>query len=527
MLVSILSALSLLMLVVAAANVSGLLLAGAAAAQRQVAIHLALGATRAAIVRRHLLEGALIGLGGGAATAAIYAWIRPIFAEITLLPTLPLRLDLPWTPALVGGLVLGSVLCGGLLALAPAWWTLRTVRASGAPGDTRLAGNPGLSRVRRILVSAQVCLSFVLVVGAVLFSRSVDERAAADLGFPRDRLAAFDFDVEPAVPDPTRLPVLAREALARTAAVPGVRAVAMASRAPVDASTPGTDVFPAGGEARLLHDASFTQVTTGYFDVLELPIVRGRMFVDTDTASAAIAVINETMAERLWPGEDALGRPFVLRADGRALRVIGIAKDSKYRSIAEPSQPHFYLPAQPNFRLTLLAATVVDPRRVLTPVQAALSSVGPGIVGFFPRTFEDHVAIDVLPARAAAAAARSLGLLAVVLSAAGLHGVIAWLVEVRRREIGVRMALGASSAAMARHVAGHALRTAAPGLAAGIVLAVIGGHAARSFLFGVRPHDPMAFAAAALAFATIVAVAAWLPARRASRTDPAIVLRGD
>ena len=527
-LIAILAAFSLLMIVVASANVGGLLLAEAAATHRQVAIHVSLGASRAAIIRRQSLQGALIGLGAGVVALGMYRWIRAQLTDIGLLPTLTLRIDLPWTPELIVLLLAASTTSGVLLALGPAWWSLRLALAEALrDGEMRSVGTAGLSRVRRFLVAAQVCVSMVLLVGAVLFSRSVEERALADLGVARDRLAAFDFDVEPDVPDALALPALAREAVARVAALPGVRGVAMANRAPVDSSTPGADVASAAHSTEVIRDATVNHVTAEYFETVGLPLVRGRGFQASEAAAAPdVAVINETLAARFWPDGDALDRTFVLTPEQRAVRVVGIARDSKYRSIAEPPHPHLYLPTAPSFRLTLLVRTVEDPRCVLRSVQEALSGVGPGVVGFFPRTFEDHLAIDVLPVRAAALAARTLGALGLLLSAAGLYGMVAWFVEIRRREIAVRIALGASARAIERLVAVQALRAALPGLIAGTLVAAAAGHAARSLLFGVRALDPAAFGLAAAALASVVALAAWIPSRRAARTDPAIVLKG-
>jgi predicted permease len=526
-LAAVLTGLALLILAAAAASLGGVFVARAAAARRQVAIHLAIGAGRAAVVRRHLLEGAVLGLGGAMLALAMYAWLRQSLSEVALLPTLALRLDLRFDGPLAL-LVIGSGLIAGMvLSAGPALGSARLDTAGALrDGDGRTGSAAGLTRLRRGLVAAQVALTLTLVAGAVLFGRSLGALASADLGFDRARLVAMDFDLEPAGPPASALPQLAREALDRAAATPGIVAAAMSNRAPVDQSTPTVEVSTSDG--RGITSVSFNLATGAYFETVGIPLVSGRVFTPEEVESAAaVAIVNETLARRLWPDGDALGRALVLPREPATLRVVGIARDARYRSIAEDGRPHLYRPTPATLGLTLLARTVGDPRRALVDLQAALDTVGPGLVGFFPRTLDDHLAIELLPARAAAAAASLLGSLALVLSAVGLYGLVAWFVAVRRREIAVRLALGATLGSVRRLVVTDALRTTIPGAAIGLGLALAGATLARAALYGVGPFDPAAFAAAVFAIVAIVALASYLPARRASRVDPATTLRAE
>lgn len=522
-LVAILGGLAILVLVVGAANVAGVLLARAAASERQTAVHLALGAGRAAIVRRWLLEGAVLGLGGALVAFAGYAWARAALAEVALLPTSTLRLDLPLNSAAVVALAIGAAVVGMLLGVGPATFAARRgVVAGAASGRTVIEGR--LSRTRRVLLTLQLAVSFALVVGATLFSRSLVALQAADVGFVRDELVALDFDLEPAMPSAGAAPS-ARTALAAASTVPGVRAVAMSSRAPVDASTPLVPVRQGRG-GPVVVDATVYLATDGYFETVTVRLLDGRAFTaDECTTSADVAVVNETLARRLWPDENPLGRALIVGADERALRVVGVAADSKYRSLAESGQPHLYRPTAPRFGLTLLARTDGDPRLVLTAVQRALSRAGGGVVGFFPRTFADHVAIDLLPTRVAAMTAVSLGLVALLLTLVAVYGLVSWFVERRRREIGVRIAIGADPAAVVRLVVGEAMAASLPGLALGAALAAALGLTVRANLHGVGALDPFAYVAGAAALAAVVAVAATAPSWRASRVDPVIALR--
>jgi predicted permease len=526
-LVSILGGLALLILAAAAANVSGVLIARASGSIRHTAIHLALGAGRAAVARRLLFEGAALGAGGGGLALLLYAWARWQVAEIALLPTLALRLDLPWDAGLALAVVAGGATIGLALAGGPAGWAMRMdAAAMSRGGEQRAIGGATVTVTRRVLVAAQTGVSLTLVIGAVLFSRSLSALSNEDLGFPSSGLVALDFDLAPAVP-PAESAVLAREALARVAALPGVTAAAMSNRAPVDRSLPGVDVrltaaSPTAGEA------SLSLATEEYFTTVGVPLLAGRAFsrVESDRGEP-VAIVNETLGRRLWPGGDAVGRALVVGPDAEPLRIIGVARDAKYRAITEAGGGHLYRPTPAAFSLTLLVRTAGAPRRALADVQRVLDGVGPGVVGFFPRTMADHLAPELLPARVAARATTALSAVGLALSGVGLYGLVAWLVERRRREIGVRLALGASPASVVRLVVIEAARAAAPGVLVGAASAATLGWALRSRLFGVGPLDPWAFGIAAGALAGVVVVAAWRPGRRASRIDPVSALRAE
>jgi predicted permease len=520
----ILAVFAALILAVAATNVGGVMLARAEVERRSAAIHIAIGAGVGSPVRRRLIEGVLTGLVGSAVAVALYAWTRTRIAEVALLPTLTLRLDLPLDAGVVLAAAGAGAAAGLLLAMGPATWTARIDLAVTLRNDGRTTGDRRVARVRRGLVAAQVALSLVLLVGAGMFGRSLQALAAADIGLPRDRVVALDFDVEPTTVMAGGAAALARQALQQAAALPGVQAAAMSSRAPIDSSMPAEDVRATDGDARPI-TATFTLATSRYFDVAGVPILRGRAFAEHEDRASDVAIVNESLARRLWGAEDPLGRGLVLPSPLRTVRVVGVAKDARYRSIAESHQPHFYLPTGAQFGLALLIRTSGDARQTLRMAQDAFDAIGPGVTGFFPRTMEDHLAIDLLPTRVAASAAAWLGGFALVLSAVGLYGLVSWFVELRRREIGVRMALGAERRDIRRLVLGQAIRTAGPGLAAGAVLAAAGAGAARSALFGVGAFDAASLSAGTLLLLAVVVIASWAPARRAAQTDPATTLR--
>jgi putative ABC transport system permease protein len=523
----LLTAFAILILVAAAANVSGLLLASAAAERGRAAILLALGSGRATILRRHLTSGAVLGVASGLVALALYVWVRQQLMHVALLPTLSLRLELPFDSRVIAVTLAAGMTTGVLLVLGPALWMTRLdVAQTLRDASGRASSGERLSRARRVLVAAQVAISVVLLAGATLFARSVSTMSTLDVGFPRQDLIAMDFDVEPSAPSAAALSALAREALESASAVPGVVAAAMSNRAPIDSSTPTVSVSLPGSIGRSLDDVTFYLATARYFETLQLPIVSGRAFTDDESTNERdVAIVNRTLAERLWPDGQAVDRAMILQPQARTVRAVGVAQNSKYRSLSEAPQPHIYLPTAPAFGRALLVRTEANPRRAILAVQSALDRVGPGLVGFFPRTLDDHLAIDMLPARAAARAAAVLGLLALMLSAAGLYAIVTWFVEVRRREIGVRMALGASAGDVRWLVVRHAVIAAAPGLAIGLAAAIGLMAFGRSLFVGVGTVDLASLALASGALVSIVILASYSPSRRATRLDAVIALR--
>jgi hypothetical protein len=300
----------------------------------------------------------------------------------------------------------------------------------------------------------------------------------------------------------------------------------MSNRAPIDQSTPATEVRASAIDGATLPEVTIYLATDRYFETVGIPIIAGRSFTAAETnAESDVVIVNEMLAARLWPEGDALDRSLYLVSDAKTVRVVGVARNSKYRSISEPPRPHIYRPIRPGIGRTLLARTSGDSRETLRALQRTLDGVGPGLVGFFPRTLDDHLAIDLLPTRAAAAAASAVGSLALLLSAVGLYGLVSWFVELRRREIGVRMALGANAKDVRRLVVRQALSTALPGMIAGVLLSAALGFVSRASLFRVGPVDPAALAAGVGMLAAVVVAAAYVPSRRATRVDPANALR--
>jgi predicted permease len=527
MLALVLGGLTVLIVFAAASNASGVLIARAAASSRATAIHLAVGAGRAVVIRRQLIEGASIGGLAGLLAVALYQWVRRELAEVALLPTLSLRLDLP-LDIQIGAMSLGvGAFVGTVLAIAPALWSSQAnIVDALRHADGRVSGGSLAARTRRRLVSTQVGLSLVLVVGAALFLRSLDVLASTDLGFARHGLVAMDFDVEPRAQTPAQLNALGREVLTRIAALPAIAGTAMSNRAPVDGSTPTVEVREPGDDTARFSDVTMYLTTEGYFDAVGVTFIAGRPFTMTEANDAAsVVIVNESLAGRLWGTSHALDRTLLVSGEHQPLRVVGVARDSKYRTLTEERPPHIYRPTPPALGLTLLARTRGEPRAAMAAIQRELDHIRPGLVGFFPRTMEDHLAVQLLPTRAAANAATILATLALLLSGVALYALVTWLVVLRRREIGVRVALGATRWDVHRLVVRHALSAAAPGMVMGLLLAIALGVVARSALFGVAPVDPIAIGVALAVVLIVVLAAGYLPGRAAASVDPVQALR--
>lgn len=522
-LLRVLLALAALILSVAGANAGGLLLASAAAGRREAAIHLAIGAGPNAASRRLIVEGAMLGTAAAILATLLYAWARGRVSAIALLPTLSLRLQLPEPVALLPALIVVGTAVGVLVGAGPAVWAGRQLRDYRIHQNGRGTGDRGAARARRMLVSAQVAVALVLLVGAALFTRSLDRLARADLGIASSGLVALDLDIEPHETRDQPPGFIAAEALRQTRGLPGVAAAAMANRAPVDTSTPTLMVAAGEHASGGAIEVTFNTVTAGYFETVGTPVLAGRSFVEAD--GSGVAIVNESLAGSLWPDGGALGRALHLPSERRSVQVIGIARDARYRAISESGMPHVYLPTRPAFGLALLVRSTRDPRRLLLDLQDALEGIGPGVTGFFPRTHDDHLAIQLLPTRVASATATWFGGLAVLLCAAGLYGLVAWLVTLRQTEMAVRLALGATRGDVERLVVRQAFAAAGPGIVAGVLLAAGGVVLARGLLYGLEAVDALAMLGGIAALVAVVAGASWWPARRAGRTDPAAALR--
>ncbi len=457
-----------------------------------------------------------------------------LLTSIKLLPTLTLRFDtrldwrvLAFTAAIASIAAIGLLVAGAVQVTRPQLRPALTEDSSGSIG----AGSR--SWLRTALVAAQVTVSLLLLVGAALFARSVKHAEAIELGFDPRGVVIVDAD-HIGRADRAGVQDFFARVLQRLESDGAVQAAAIASRAPLDSSTPIThyDISGPIDAARVsaLPTASFLVVSPGFFDVIGTPLVEGRRFTYADDAGApAVVIVNETLAHRMWPHESAIGQRIWLdaRAASDACVVVGVARNSRYLTIGEEGQAHLYRPfaQQPAAGMAVLVRSLERSDRTIARAQDALAAVSPTVQGFFPRTLSEHASVSLVPVRLAAQLSLATAALGAVLATVGLYALISFLVTERTHELGLRMALGATPSSLVRMVVGYGLTLGAIGLAFGIPVALLAGRLLRSLLYGVSPTDPLAFAIVSGMILAMTAIACVGPAIRIVRLDPLVALR--
>jgi putative ABC transport system permease protein len=521
-------------LLIACANLANLLFARATARQREIAVRLALGASRRRLVRQLLAESLVLAAVGAAAGVALAQALSRL-----LVGYLSTR-DTHWFVAMrpdariLGFAVLVGALTCVLFGLLPALQASRTqpIEALKAGGRGTAGGGTRMI-VRRALVVAQVSLSLVLLVGALLFVATFRNLLSLDAGFRRDHLQVVQLNLSRLKPSEDQRPPLRRRILERLRAVPGVEAAAGLRIVPASGNGWNEDVKIEGTEAAA-QTANFNRVSPGYFATMGTPLVAGRDFDDHDVAnSEPVAIVTETFVRKFFGGANPIGHAFTRQEDPGSRyprhRIVGVVKDSKYGELREDFTPIvFVADLQDDDRPSLIADFVVRSPLPLgalaASIKSAVAETSPDI-GLDFQPFRDLLGDGLVRERLLATLAGFFGLLAAVLAMVGLYGVISYMVVRRRNEIGVRMAIGATR----RDIVAMVLREAAAllglGVAIGAVLAVALGGLASTMLFGLKPTDPGALAMAVVAMAAVAGAASFLPARRAATLNPVAALR--
>jgi predicted permease len=532
----LLLALAALVQGIACANLANLLLARASTRQREIAVRVALGASFGRVVRQLLTESLLLAsIGTAVAAVAAPSASRFLVAYISS-GSSPLYLDLAmdWRLlAFTGGLAFATCL---LFGLAPAVRATRQGTADAVKAGRVVGDDRQRFTLRRLLVVVQVALSFVLVVGALLFVQTVRNLATMNGGFRTDNVLVADFDVRAAHIPPPRQPAFLRQLRDRLANVPGVESVADAAIEPCTGAG-WNDQFIVDGVVQP-GAPNENHVSPGFFRLLGTPLVAGRDFMESDLpGTTRVAVVNEAFAERLLRTRTPVGRTFqlvVAPADpSPTYQVVGVVGNTKYSDLRAPVGPIAYFPeaqdVDPNSREELAGVMVLVRGRV--PVEtlrasltAAARDVTPAALVQY-RALGDDIERGFLRERLMAALSGFFGGLAALLATLGLYGVVSYMLAKRRHEIGIRLALGAARRDVLAMVVRDASTLVAVGLAAGVGLSLAATRAAATLLFGVRPWDPATLAAAAAGLAVIAVGASALPAWRASRLDPNLALR--
>ena len=518
-----------LVLLIASVNVAAMLSARAIARRREMTVRAAIGAAPSRLVRQLLTEILLL-FTVGAAGGMLLAVVTTRALERLPMPTeVPIALDLAPDPRVFAFALLVSLATGLIVGLAPA---LRSARVDIA---TRLRDGAAASSARRSLlgnavVVVQLAVSLLLLVGAGLFVRALQRGAGIDPGVVADGVATAAFNVQAWGYDEAKGRAFYRDLRERAAAMPGVTDVSMATMLPLALRSNVDDVEIFGSAAPGAERAriQYLQIEPGYFGVLRIPLTSGRELAARDGPEAPkVAVVNETLARKYWPEGDALGRTFAFR--GETVTIVGVARDARYASLTEVTPPLAYVPLAQFWepRQTLMVRSRFDPRTLVPAIQDAVRSIDPGAPRPLVTPLAEAMAIGLLPQRVAALVTGVLGAIGLLLATVGLYGVISWSASGRAREIGIRMALGARRADVLRLIGRDGVLLTVVGLGAGLLLALAATRLMTGLLFGVSPLDGLTYLAMSAVFLAVALVASFIPARRAARASPMVVLRGE
>ncbi|HYK41666.1 MAG TPA: ABC transporter permease [Thermoanaerobaculia bacterium] len=526
----ILAGIVLLVLAIACADAAGLLLARSERRRREIAIRSALGASRSRLVTQFLFESILLAVAGGAAGLVIAWWL--VAAIRALAPAdFPIPLDaaaaLPDVRVIAFAFA-ASLVTGAAFGLLPA---LRGSRGDLVPDlkGERGRGGSGSMALRDAFSAGQVALSAVLLVGAALLLRTLAAERTVAPGFDAERGVVFTVDLaRQGYSEERRLPVFS-QILESVRGAPGVRTAVLGWMIPI-ANRGMVVTIDRAPDARM-RTVDLNLVGPGFYSALGVPLLAGREFRDSDTAnSARVAVVNEVLAAKQWPGESPVGKvlPDVGMAKG-PLTVVGVVANARFRSLRDPIRPMLSVPfAQfPRPSGSILVRTTGNPSATVPAIRAAVAGVDPDLPVYGVRTLRDRVAGSLGQERLLASLLAGFAALALGLSVAGIYGVVSSSVEARRREFGIRLALGADRRRLLADVLGRCVRVAAIGLAIGVPAALLASRSLATILFQVSPTDLASVAAAIAVLGAAAILSGALPARRAANTDPTESLRAE
>lgn len=522
-----------LVLLIACANVANMLLARSSARRREIAVRLALGASRGALIRGLLTESLLLAGAGGGLGLLLSVWAMRALGRLPVMNQMTLEFDLGVDFRVLAFAFGVSLLSGVTFGLLPA---LRASRPDLVPAlkdgeAAEVRGRRGFG-LRDVLVVSQVAVSLLLLVAAGLLLRSLQGARDIDLGFDADNTAMIEMQLDMLGYEDEQADVFQRQYLERVRALPQVEAAALTQKLPLTADIRITGIFLPG-----VHESPDDEgyrsdeavVGPGYFETLAVPLVQGRAFADSDTPDTPrVAIVNETMASAFWPGENVIGKRFRTAFDGDDYEIVGVSADHKVRTLGEEPRTLVHL-ARTQRRSTsaiVVARTAGDSSALAGVLRDELEAMAPDLSSQ-ASTVRESVAVTLLPVTLGALMLAGLGLLATVLSALGLYGVIAYSVSRRVREIGIRIALGANARSVIGLIVRRGMVLAGVGVIAGGLGAAALSGLLGNFLYGVSALDPVAFSSAAALLLTVAFLANYVPARRAARIDPLVALRSD
>jgi predicted permease len=545
--VGLLAVLSAMVLLIACLNVTNLLLSRSTARVSELGIRLAMGASRGRVVRQLLTESALLAIGGGVIGVAVAYGLTGLINRVTLPAPVPIVFNVtPDWRVLVATFAV-SMICALVFGLAPALMASRGALAAALRRDSNRGSGHGRSRLRALFLVSQVSLSLVLLVVAALLVQSVMRAGSLDIGFRQDSVLSLTVDLSVRGYKAEQGRTFYRTLEERLAALPGVRAVNLIDIVPLTLSNSAGPMIREGqappppdrrdGLVMVYHNT----IGPGHFDTLRMPLLAGRDFTRRDTdKTAPVVIINETLARAMWPGEHAAAavgkrlQRYQRNTPGDApppmMEVVGVVRNGKYVTVGEEPRPFLFFPFEQeaySSRASVLMRVDGDPAAFAATARAAVRGIDPDLPLFDLMPLSDQTSVSLLPIRLAASFLGTLGLLVLALAALGLYGVLSFLVRLRTKEIGIRMALGADRSRVLRTVLSDAVRWLSWGLAIGLALAAALTPFVASMLYGVAPRDWATFLAISVLLTAVGIAASVVPALRASRVDPLTALRAE
>lgn len=520
-----------LVLLIACSNVANLLMARAVSRRAEIGVRLAIGASRGRLLRQLLSESMLLGLMGGMVGIGVgYEGCRFLWS---FFPPEVVRNMVQ--PKLDGSVfvfaLLISLATGFIFGVIPSLRASRTGLVDSLKEETRVAGLGGRSaRFQKVLLTGQVALSLISLIAASLFLRAVQRAYDIDPGFDNLHIAVFMMNPEQAGYDAERLKEFHLDVAERVAKTPGIEAVSWASNMPFWSSA-SRGVLIEGQEQRRKDETISTVTNTvdvDYFKAMRIPLLEGRPFTAADQeGSLPVVIINQDLAQQYWPNGDALGKRLHISGDPTMRQIVAVVKTSNYTTLGEAPQPCLYLPLgqNPSGAFNLYVRTSGDPSLVLAAVQREVREIGPRVQISDVRTGAKIVDQVLFAARVVLSLLGMFGLLALALASVGLYGILAYSVSGRRREIGVRMALGASRWSVLSLVLRQGMTLVCIGTGVGFAVSLIGGRLFSKMLFGLSPADPLSLFGASAVLLLVAALACYIPALNASRVDPMCALR--
>ena len=533
-----------IVLLIACANVANLLLARASARRKEIAIRLAMGASRSRLVRQLLTESLLLSLGGGVVGLLFALWTIDLLKSATPPDGIfSFTLDYKLDGRVLAFTFLLSLATGVIFGLAPALQASRPDLVPALKDEASAAAQGRRLSLRSALVVAQVALSLVLLIGAGLFLRSLNNAQSIDPGFNADKILDAQLNINLLRYTKAQGREFYRQVIERIEALPGVESASLARVVPMSGAgrtssfliqgQPGPDNVSrsegTGPDVDNQYTVNTNVIGLKYFSTMGIPLLRGRDFTPQDNEGAPLAaIVNEAFARRYFDGEEALGKRLSFRgAQGPWAEIVGVARDIKYRTLGEIPRPSVYVPLPQNHEtgMALHVRTIGDPVSVAGAVRREVQALDQNLPVTNLQPMSAVLGSSLFAARMGAVLLAIFGLLALLLAAVGLYGVMSYTVARRTREIGIRMALGAQTGNVLRLVLKEGMVLVGGGVAAGLIAAAAVTRLLASFLYGVSPLDAATFAAIPLVLALAALLATYLPARRAAKVDPMIALR--